>query len=100
MLKTYLISFRFFKYIQTGFLLDFFFKKLSEMIIKNIFIYSSLFFGEKYIIEFLTKKIINNLLFNFSKFKKNNLNYLNYFNDIYFFFIYIYILIYIIIFIF
>ena len=56
MLRNKLINFKFFKFVQSGFYMDFIFKKLSEMFIRNIFIYSSLFFGEKYMIEYLTKK--------------------------------------------
>jgi len=53
---------------QSGFYFDFFLKKLSEVFIRNIFIYAALFFGEKYLIEQLTKKIIHNFIFNSSKF--------------------------------
>jgi len=49
--------------IQSGFYFDFFLKKLCEVFLKNFFIYSSLFFGEKYIIEVFTKKIIDNYIF-------------------------------------
>ena len=64
MLKNFLITFPFFKFIQTGLLLDFFFKKLIEVVLKNTLIYGFLFFGEKYIIEYLTKKTIDSYLFN------------------------------------
>lgn len=76
MLKNKLITFKFFKFIQSGFYIDFIIKKLIEIPLRNILIYSSIFFGEKYIIEFFTKKIIdkftfnnNNILFNFSEIK-------------------------------
>jgi len=49
---------------QSGFYLDFFLKKLADVFIRNIFIYMSLFFGEKYMIEVITKKIIDNFVFN------------------------------------
>jgi hypothetical protein len=54
--------------VQSGFYLDFFFKKISEIFIRNVFVYSSLFFGEKYLIEVLTKKIFENFIFNTNKF--------------------------------
>ena len=71
MLKNFLVKFSFFKFIQTGLLLDFFFKKLAEIFMKNIFIYSFLFFGEKYIIEYLTKKTIDSYIYNNNKFNNN-----------------------------
>lgn len=52
---------------QSGFYVDFFIKKLSEVFIRNVFVYAALFFGEKYIIEQLTKKIIHNFIFNSNK---------------------------------
>ena len=53
---------------QSGFYIDFFLKKLVEVFIRNIFIYSALFFGEKYMIEHLTKKTVDNFIFNSNKF--------------------------------
>jgi hypothetical protein len=53
---------------QSGFYIDFLFKKLVEIFIRNIFIYSALFFGEKYIIEHLTKKTIDNFLYRSNSF--------------------------------
>lgn len=52
---------------QSGFYIDFMLKKFAEVFIRNVFIYSSLFFGEKYMIEHLTKKIIDNFIFNSNK---------------------------------
>ena len=67
--------------IQSGFYLDFFLKKISEVFLKNVFIYSSLFFGEKYFIEVMTKKIIDNLIFlNNKKRYLMTQNYENFFN--------------------
>jgi hypothetical protein len=53
---------------QSGFYIDFFFKKIIEIFIRNIFIYASLFFGEKYMIEYITKKTIDAFIFNSNKF--------------------------------
>ena len=53
---------------QSGFYVDFFLKKLAEVFIRNIFVYASLFFGEKYMIEHLTKKTVDNFIFNSNKF--------------------------------
>ena len=68
MLFCFLLNNRFILLIQSGFYIDFFLKKLCEVFIKNIFIYSALFFGEKYFIEVLTKKIIDKYIFSSSKF--------------------------------
>ena len=53
---------------QSGFYIDFFFKKFSEIFIRNIFIYSALIFGEKYMIEHLTKKTIDSFIYTSNKF--------------------------------
>ena len=53
---------------QSGFYIDFFFKKFSEIFIRNLFIYSALFFGEKYMIEHLTKKTVDTFIYNTNKF--------------------------------
>lgn len=80
MLKNKLITFKFFKFVQSGFYIDFIFKKISEIFVRNIFIYSSIFFGEKYMIEYLTKKTIDGFIFN-----NNRLNFLNLIESKYFF---------------
>jgi len=49
---------------QSGFYFDFIFKKLGEVFIRNFFIFSALFFGEKYMIEHLTKRIVDSFIFN------------------------------------
>lgn len=63
MLFLFFFKVEFIVLVQSGFYFDFFFKKLCEVFLKNFFIYSSLFFGEKYIIEVFTKKIIDNYVF-------------------------------------
>ena len=84
---------RFILLIQSGFYLDFFFKKFCEVFIKNIYIYTALFFGEKYFIEILTKKVIDSFVFNNNKkIWWSTLNYLNFFNVIIYIFVYIFIL--------
>lgn len=72
-----------FRFFQSGFYFDFFFKKLSEIFVRNVFIYSAQYFGEKYFIEIFTKKIIVSFIFNFiSKYSKNNLLFTTFFNQI------------------
>ena len=99
MLKNKLILFKFFRFIQSGFYLDFIIKKFSEMFMRNIFIYSSIFFGEKYMIEFITKKTIDSFIFNSNKVNFFNFTESKYFIQIltiiiYFIFISIFILLY------
>jgi hypothetical protein len=49
MLKFKIVTFSFFRFIQSGLYLDFFLKKLVELFVKNFFIYAAQFLGEKYI---------------------------------------------------
>ena len=67
MLKFIIVKFNFFRFIQSGLYLDFFLKKIIEIFIKNVFVYSAQFIGEKYMIEFLTKKVIDSSIFNVNK---------------------------------
>jgi hypothetical protein len=53
---------------QSGFYIDYIFKKIVDVFIRNIFIFSAIFFGEKYMIEKLTRKIIESFLFRSNKF--------------------------------
>jgi len=53
---------------QSGFYIDFIFKKLADVFVRNVFIYAALFFGEKYMIEHITKKTINIFIFNSNRF--------------------------------
>lgn len=54
------------KIIKSGLFFDFFIKKISDIFVRNVLIHSSLFFGEKYLIEVLTKKIFSDLIFKFN----------------------------------
>ncbi len=99
MLKNRLIKFKFFRFVQSGFYMDFIVKKISEMFMRNVFIYSSIFFGEKFMIEYLTKKTIDSFLFNSNRFNFLNLIESKYFLQIitiilYLFFATIFILLY------
>lgn len=53
---------------QSGFYIDFFLKKLAEVFIRNVFVFAALFFGEKYMIEHLTKKTVDSFIYNSNKF--------------------------------
>ena len=81
MLFFYFFNTKFILLVQSGFYFDFFLKKVGEIFLKNVFIYSALFFGEKYIIEVLTKKIIDNyIFFNNSNLYLSSLSHYNFFN--------------------
>jgi len=67
MLYTYIFTYHFIIFIQSGLYLDFFLKKLGEVFIKNFLVYTSNFFGEKYFIEVLTKKLIDNFIYKQNK---------------------------------
>ena len=76
MLKFKLIDFKFFRFVNSGLYFDFFLKKFSEIFVRNFFIYSALFFGEKFFIEVLTKKVIDNYIYLVnSKLSNLKLNY-------------------------
>jgi hypothetical protein len=87
MLGSFMFDSRFTSFCQSGWLVDFFLKKCAEVFVRNIFIYTSLFFSEKYIIEGLTKRIVDvylsntNRWFNFINFTHVNffLNFLGFF---------------------
>jgi len=100
MLKNKLITFKFFKFIQSGLYLDFILKNISEIFIRNVFIYSAIFFGEKYMIEYLTKKTIDSFIFNNNRYNYSTLFESKYFLQIitiilYIFFLSLFIFLYI-----
>lgn len=63
LLNLYILSQKFTKFCQSGFYLDFFIKKIAEVVVRNLYIYAAQFLGEKYIIEIFTKKIFNYVIF-------------------------------------
>jgi len=67
MLKFNVFNFRFYRFIQNGLFVDYYLKKIVEIFVRNIFVYTSQFFGEKYIVEYLTKKVVSNVTFQSSK---------------------------------
>lgn len=80
MLYSYLFKYRFIIFIQSGLYMDFFIKKLGEVFVKNFLVYTSNYFGEKYFIEVLTKKLIDNLVFKKNKlFGWTTLHFFNFF---------------------
>jgi len=84
MLSNFFVSFNFHRFCQSGCYFDFFFKKLSEVFVRNFFVYAAQFLGEKYMIEFLTKSIFNKVVFFVNKFSgSNNLKYFDFFYTIF-----------------
>jgi len=76
MLHNFLSTFWFHRFCQSGMYFDYFYKKISEVFVRNIFIYMAQFFGEKFMIEFWTKKFIDSIIFNNNKFLSwTNLSY-------------------------
>jgi hypothetical protein len=56
---------------------------MSEVFVRNFFVYSSQFLGEKYMIEYLTKNIFNKSVFYLNKVVgSNNLQYFDFFYNI------------------
>ena len=63
MLYIYVVKYNYFRFSQAGLYFDFFLKKISELFVRNVFLYTSQYFGEKYFIEVFTKKFISKSIF-------------------------------------
>jgi hypothetical protein len=59
MLYLFTLSRRFINFMQSGCYVDYIIKKITETLVKNVFIYAALFFGEKFVIEFISKKSVD-----------------------------------------
>ncbi len=76
MLNSLLFSFDFHRFCQSGFYVDFFVKKFGEVFVRNVLIYGAQFFGEKHMIEHLTKRFFESSIWFFnSKFEFNKLQF-------------------------
>lgn len=62
MLNCFLLTKNLFNFFQSGLYIDFIIKKIVELFIRNVFVYTSTLFCEKFIIEFLSKKSSDNLI--------------------------------------
>lgn len=83
MLYLFTVSRWFLNFMQSGCYIDYIIKKLAELIVRNVFIYSALFFGEKYFVEFVSKKTIDNLvLFVTTNILNRQYNYTVFYNNI------------------
>lgn len=63
MLDFFFLKKNLFNFFQSGLYIDYILKKVAEVFTRNVLIYTGLFFCEKFVIEFFTKKIVDNLLF-------------------------------------
>lgn len=63
MLGSFIFTQSFTNFLQSSFYFDYIIKKLSEIFVKNYLVYTSLFFGEKFVIELLSKKLVDNIIF-------------------------------------
>ena len=88
MLFNPLFNFKFLNFFKSGFYIDFFLKKIAEIFVKNIFIYSSFFFAEKFLIEFLTKKCVDNFILKVNSFFLEEFNFNFFFSTFFIFFFY------------
>lgn len=83
MLRWGLMRFQFFRFSQSGMYVDFIMKQFIEYTVRNLFVYTALFFGEKYIIEYWTKKTVDSFVFNSNKISGvNDLNVKTFFNSL------------------
>jgi len=88
MLFNPLFNFRFLNFFKSGFYIDYIIKKAVEAVVKHLFIFSSFFFAEKYLIEFLTKKSVDNLMLKLNSFAIEEFNFNTFFSLFIFFFLY------------
>jgi signal transduction histidine kinase len=67
---------RVFKCVQNGFYIDFFWKKISEVFLRNLFIYAAQFFGEKYVMGLIFKYyIFRTITYNINKYVYHNFSF-------------------------
>lgn len=60
MLKNKFISFKFTTHIKSGFYIDYLWRLLAKKYLQNVFIWGALYVSEKFVIEYLTRFIVNN----------------------------------------
>jgi hypothetical protein len=63
MLNFFLLKKTQFNFFQSGLYVDFFLKKIGELFTRNVLIYTGIFFCEKFVIEFTTKKCFDSFFF-------------------------------------
>lgn len=88
MLFNPLFFFKYLNFFKSGFYIDYIIKKVVELLVKNLFIFSSFFFAEKYLIEFLTKKSVDNAMLKLNSFALEDFNFNTFFSLFVIFFLY------------
>jgi hypothetical protein len=63
MLNCFFFTKNLFNFFQSGLYIDFIIKKFSEIFVKEVLVSTCTFFCEKYLIEFFTKKILDNFIY-------------------------------------
>lgn len=63
MLKSDLLDNEYIIYFKSGFYIDYTIKKFAEIFLKNILVFTFLFFGEKFMIELLSKRVYSFFFF-------------------------------------
>ena len=66
MLYFFGITHKFISFMQSGMYFDFIIKKFSEIFVKNILISGATFFCEKFLVEFISRKLFDNFTLRFS----------------------------------
>ena len=65
MLHSFILKKNFIRAVKSGFYMDFFYKKTCEVFVRNALICASYIFGEKYMVEFLTKLSVDKVIVSF-----------------------------------
>ena len=90
MLHLYLLKWDLIKFIQLGYNIDYIVKNSAIRLVSRVLIFMGFIFGEKYIVEYITKKSIDGFIFNNNRFiGLNSLAYSYYFIQILTSFIYL-----------
>lgn len=68
-LHSFILKRGFLRAVKSGFYMDFFYKKLCEVFVRNALICASYIVGEKYMVEFVTKLSVDKVITSFLNFQ-------------------------------
>jgi len=68
-LHSFIFTKKFIRAVKSGFYMDFVYKKMCEVFVRNFLICASYIFGEKYMIEFMTKLTADKVITAFNIFQ-------------------------------
>ena len=76
---TYIYLYKYYRLFKSGFLLDFFFKKITLSLLFYFYSTYNIFFSEKYLVEFIFNYFtrINTVVWGFFENLSSNFSYLN-----------------------